>query len=334
MSDIFTMKTVPLTSELGIALKKFRIEQPNKVTASSMVSHFKKASSFFSKLENGDIKKIESDFLIEICNFISGTENGLSDFITGLSSSYTSFSDETKLIIMNIDDLIISRIIPANMIREINEYMNLHNITIPQLTEKINLNEDIIKYEYFEKMKTNIWESPSNNIDSAAIKLYVPQVYIEDLLLTDKIHMIHRVIAEAILYSLFRLGNESNPSALAHNKLRQYQMTGNRIIKITADKMNTILDEIGLEPDTAKALKSVTSNLKFITTMTKEYGSKKIKQIANNMDTDISFYFAYMAQDVQQLSSKDKEKKTEFLRELKSLIDKYSQEDTNIDMYE
>ena len=49
MSDMFTLKTIPLTPELGMALKNFRIE--NKVTAKSITEKFNKASSYISKLE-------------------------------------------------------------------------------------------------------------------------------------------------------------------------------------------------------------------------------------------------------------------------------------------
>ena len=62
MSDIFSIKTVPITPELGMALKNYRIE--NKITAKSITDKFGKASSYISKLEKGDIKKIDSSFLI------------------------------------------------------------------------------------------------------------------------------------------------------------------------------------------------------------------------------------------------------------------------------
>ena len=42
MSDIFTLKSIPLTPDIGMALKNFRIE--NKVTAKSITEKFDRAS--------------------------------------------------------------------------------------------------------------------------------------------------------------------------------------------------------------------------------------------------------------------------------------------------
>lgn len=330
MSDMFTLKTVPFTSELGMALKNFRIE--NKVYAKNITEKFDKASSYVSKLENGDIKKIESDFLIQLCNFIASSENGLSDFLNKLSQNFNKFTNETKFIVMNIDDLLLEHAVPTNLISEINEYLSSHNLTVKQLAEMVNSNEDIINKDDFENLPENIWYDKNYDIDNASIKLAIPSIYIEDLL-NQKIETIHRVIIEAILYSLYRLGKEENPLRLVFNKLELYHLVPTRrVIKITPDEIDNIYSE--LEPDTAHALNKVSKDLKIITALTKNYGAKRIKQIANNMDTDLGFCFAYMSFDIVELEKKDKEKKKEFLNELKALVDKYSQEDTEIDLYD
>lgn len=330
MSDIFTLKTVPLTPELGMALKNFRIE--NKVTAKSITEKFDKASSYISKLEKGDIKKIDGDFLIQLCNYIAGSENGLSDFLNRLSQSYKEFTNETKLIVMNIDDLLLEHTVPINLVLEINDYLSAHNLTIEQLVDMVNANGDIADREDYEKFPTNIWYEKDFDIDNAAIKLSIPSTYIEDLL-NQKIVTIHRVIIEAILYSLYKLGKEEKPHFVAHNKLDLYHLLPARnVIRVTPDNIDNIFG--GLEPDTADALKDVTSGLKLITTISKSYGAKRIKQIASNMDEDLGFCFAYMSIDIVELEKKDKEKKKQFLDELRLLVDKYSQEDTGIDLYD
>ena len=332
MSDIFTLKTITLTPELGMALKNFRIE--NKITAKSITEKFSKASSYISKLENGDIKKIEGDFLIQICNYIANSNDGLTNFLNRLSQNFKEFSNETKLMVMNIDDLLVEYTVPANLVSEISQYLSSHDLTVTQLVDKINANEDIADREDYNILPINIWYDKSSDVDNAAIKLSIPLTYIEDILNQNAI-TIHRVIAEAILYSLYKLGNEENPRFLAHNKLDFYHMLParrNETIKFTQDDIDNILSI--LEPDTADALKNVESNLRLITSITNNYGSKKIKQISNNMDEDLGFYFAYMSVDIVELEKKTKEKKTQFLKELKSLVEKYSQDDKVIDLYE
>ena len=121
MSDIFTLQIVPLTPDIGMALKNFRIE--NKITAKSITEKFDRASSYISKLEKGDIKKIDGDFLIELCNFITGSDDGLDIFLSKLSQSYKDFTNESKTIIMNIDDLLYEYTVPSKMLDEINCYI-------------------------------------------------------------------------------------------------------------------------------------------------------------------------------------------------------------------
>ena len=330
MSDIFTLQTVPLTPDIGMALKNFRIE--NKITAKSITEKFDRASSYISKLEKGDIKKIDGDFLIELCNFITGSDDGLDIFLSKLSQSYKDFTNESKTIIMNIDDLLYEYTVPSKMLDEINGYIKSHNISISTIVETINSNKDIAERDNYNDLPLNIWYSPNDDIDNAAIKMSVPLSYVEDLL-SGKIVTIHRVIAEVILYAMYKCGNEKNARDVANDKLKLYHIIPRRsVITLTPDNIENIFG--GLEPDTSDALKDVIMQLRLITTVTKEYGSKRIKQICSNLGEDLGFCFAYMSLNLVELEQKDKEKKKEFLNELKSLIDKYSKEDSGIDLYE
>ena len=330
MSDIFTIQTVPLTSDIGMALKNFRIE--NKITAKSITEKFDRASSYVSKLEKGNIKKIDGNFLIQLCNFITGTDDGLSIFLKKLAQNYKDFTNESKIIIMNIDDLLYEHNVSSKLIEEINGYVSRHNISISNIVKIINSNNDITGRNYYNNIPLNIWYSPDNNIDNATIKLSVPSSYIEDLL-SGKITTIHRVIAEVILYALYKCGNEKNPRGVANNVLNLYHIVPQRsIIELSSKNANNIYN--GLEPDTSYALKNVINNLHLITAATDEYGSKRIKQLYYNLSQDLGFCFAYMTLNLVDIGKKDKEKKKKFLNELKALIDKYSKEDSGIDLYE
>lgn len=336
MSDLFSLKTVPITPELGMALKNFRIEK--KITAKSITDKFQKASSYISKLEKGDIKKIDGAFLVQLCNFISGSENGILEFGGKLVPNYLDYSTETKIIIMNIDDLLLEHPVPSIFIDETTDYLNKHKITVQQLTKKINDNETIVNSPGYDSAPYNEWYAYENDIDNAIIKLSIPQSYIEDLL-SNKISFIHSIIAEAILYSMYRLvmNDESEARDLAHSKLTIYnilRMRGGNIIEVNDSNIESLFG--GLEPDIADALKGVTSGLKLITTLTKKngYGARRIKQINQNMHEDLGFCFAYMSSDLEKLSKKSRDKKQDFLNELKALIEKYSQDDSGFDLYE
>ena len=61
-------------------------------------------------------------------------------------------------------------------------YLNVHNLAIDQLVDKVNSNEEIINRDEFDSFPDNIWYDKDNDIDNAAIKLVIPSNYIKDLL--------------------------------------------------------------------------------------------------------------------------------------------------------
>lgn len=334
MSDIFTLKTVPLTPELGMALKNFRIE--NNKTAKAVIEKFSKASSYLTKLEKGDIKKIDSKFLIELCNYITETGEGLTTFVKRIAPNYLSYSDESKLIITNIDDLLIEHNVPSALITDITDYMKKNNICVQQLVSKINANEDIINSPYFNSAPINEWIMSDHQITSAMIKLDVPDSYVQDLI-DQKISTAHCVIVEAILYALYRLGDEEHAQTLANSKLHInniFHYRGGNIVEINDDNMDNLFG--GLEPEVSNDLQDIAFGLKIATSLSKQdgNGAKRIKQIKLNLHTDLGFTFAYMSVDLLKLTKKDKEKKKSFLRELRELVQKYSQDETGFDIYD
>lgn len=335
MNDIFSLKIVPITPEFGMALKNFRIE--NEITAKAIVTEFSKSSSYITKLEKGDIKKIEADFLIKLCNFITKTDVGLHMFLSKIARRYPEYSDETKLIIHNIDTLLVDHSVSASFIADINTYMSNHEITVEQLVAKINANEDLINHPAFSTAPTNEWVIPDpNNPADTFIKLNIPFSYVENFL-NGALDTIHYTIAEAILYALYRLGQEDEPRALANSKLQVnliHLCVGPNIIAVNDKNMDNLFG--GLSIESSIALQEITSALKLITTLTQGdgYGPKHIQQINANLQADLGFSFAYMSIDLEKLISKDKEKKKEFLKELKLLIEKYAQGETGLDIYE
>lgn len=335
MADIFTLQTVPMTSEIGMALKNFRIE--HEITATSIVNDFEKSPTYITKLEKGDIKKIETDFLIALCNYITKSEDGLRKFLSKVARNYLEYSEETKLILRNIDNLIIEHPITSSFIEEVAIYMNEHNIDIEQLAEKINANEDLKDLNQpLSNFEANILLDSDSSNYSHFIKLEIPTTYLKDLL-SNKITKIHYIIAEGILYSLYRLGNEKDARSFANSKLRVNNIIpyiGSTVIEINDENMDRFFG--GLQPEASDALQGIASGLKLIVNLTKkdDYGLKHIQQIESNLKSDLGFTFAYMSIDLEKLIIKSKQSKQNFLYELRELVEKYSQDETGLDLYE
>ena len=332
MGDIFTLKNVRFTPEIGMFLKNFRIEY--NITAKEINEYFGKASSYITKLEKGDIKKVDGQFLIDLCNYISKTEDGLRRFVSKSYRQYLDISDETKIALLNIDDLLIEHPVPEDLINEINSYLENHNLSAQQLFNQINENGDIqTRKEYdYDSLPENIWYEKNSIYEHAAIRLNIPLPYIEALL-SGNITNIHKVIAHAILYSMYRLGNENNPHELTFSTLRLYRITSAKnIITLSKDNVDDMLDS--LDPDAAYALDKAISCLKIATVLAKKSGTKRIQQIANNMDGDLGFYFSYISQDIQELQKNPTNRKQEFLNDLRLLIKKYSQNESTFNIYD
>lgn len=335
MSDFFTLKTIYINEELGMIIKNFRVEY--KVTAKSITDNFNKASSYISKLEKGDVKKIDVPFFVDLCNYISPEKNGVIDFVKKASSKFLDCSTETQNTIMNIDDLVIEHAVNNAFISEINKYMEEHSITVENLYNEINKNDDLkdLEGDLLKNIPSNEWYSkiPSKH-GRFVIKLAIPLDYLTGLL-SSNIQRIHAVIAEAILYTLFKLGGESSPKLLADSKLKLYDIIkyrGGNIISINEDELDEYFG--GLEPQTKKSLQHITSGLRVITAMTKNMGVARIDRIDKNITEDIGFFFAYMAQDLVDLEKQPKETKLAFLKDLKELIKKHTESsESKIDLY-
>lgn len=334
MLDIFTLQTINMTNELGMALKNFRIE--HEVTATSIVAEFDKSPTYITKLEKGDIRKMDGDFFINLCNYITQSDNGVEKFLAKTKRNYLEYSNETKLTLKNIDYLLVEHIITTNFIQELNNYMIDHNIIIEQLVEQINENVDL------KETNENIIDAPFNILcesqskSSYFINLNIPITYVKDLF-DYKITKIHYIIAEAILYNLYRLGNEPDAHSFATSKLHINNIVtciGSNMIEINSNQIDHFFGN--LQPETVNALQGIASGLKLIVNLTKknDYGAKHIQQIDSNLRADLGFAFAYMSINIEKMTNKSKDTKQNFLNEVKELIDKYSEDETGVDLYE
>lgn len=330
MKDIFAIHSIQINAEFGKAFKNFRIEQG--VTATAIIKRFNKNPTYITKFEKGEIKKINTDFFIELCNYITASTDGVKLFLSRMAHFYNTMSTETKTILMNIDEAIVSHTLPSKLVTDILEYMDGHDISKSELFRKINANEDVLDYPSFASAPPNIWYSDLEN-DQTFIKLDIPYDFINDFL-EFRIDKIHYVTALAILYALYRLGNEEDPYAVSFSKLRIYQISK----YLQEDNSSNSKDPLfeNLQPDDVESLREIISSLKLVINLTKDdnYGTGKIKQIQANLESDLGFSFAFMSLDLEKIILQNKERKQEFLNDLKQLIDKYSESNLGLDRYE
>lgn len=329
---ISTISAIPLTEEVGISFKNFRNKY--KVTAKDITEQFNKFASYITKLENGTVKKIEVSLLKDMCNYITQSSDGLYLFTEQLASNYTKYTEKTKLLIMNLDDVFVEYRIPEELVSEINSYITKKNIALIDIANKINENEDINDKVIYSSIPSNIWVMPYETIEDCVIKFEIPSEFVYSIFNSSQ-QLAPRVFLEVLLYKMYKLGGEENPREYANSKLRMYKITSLRYNAIDSSVATKLIKD--LDPDTIVNLDKIFNGLQLVASMTGAYGKSKTKNIAQNLQADLGFSFSYMAMDISQLKKKSKDRKQAFINDLRALIQKYSTEDTpetEIDLYD
>lgn len=241
---------------------------------------------------------------------------------------------------MNIDDLLCLHSVEPEFIEHIKIHLNKNNLSESDLINKINYNDDICNYEGYSDFIENEWLLKDNDIDKAFIKFNISNEYMHNLL-NGNIKYINCVIAEGILYNLYLLidiGDKARIQAIDNLKRFNIIRYRNcRIISIDA-KTNDYheLDNYfgGLEPQVSTSLRNITTQLRIITTLSKDVGAKRINIIDKNCEDDLGFYFAFISPDLSEIMKKSNTTKRNFLADLKQLITKYSEpEKESLDLY-
>lgn len=327
------MKFIQVTEELGITLKKFRID--NNKSSKDVAKHFDKSPSYISKLESGDIKKIELSLLYNIVLYISGQEDNEKSFdefiqLFKLKVIDTNDSLENKCAFENFDGIM--RIIPIDkdLILYAKELMEKNNISIIKLSDTINRNEDLdrIPRSEFEKLPTNIWSIYNNQI---IIRLDIPLHEIESILSLEK-HESRYTILQAIFYSLYKLIGHSKENAQLEtlktlNKFKVYSISSRDELlekSKTNKELEILLSDFDLE--NSKLSASVLEAFKLMSTIDVKSANIGLTRLKNNLKADLTFAFAFTALDITNIASLDSATKIKFLKDIKKFIQDYNNE--------
>lgn len=342
MSDLFTLKYVSITSTLGEIIKQQRLTAGIK--SQDVTKHIGKTAGYLSKLEKGLIKKLDTDIFVSICNFVFDNSEdtvvqpyGVIEFLKAAYQKYPSFSEAEKNTLQNIDDLLVIHDLPIQLIEEIRKYMKKKDISVGDLCKQINSNTDLQNQGInFSNLDSNVWILNGETIDTAIIKLSMPIQYLEALL-SGQIQHVHRVILEGVLNSLYILGKEDRPHRLANSKLTSasvLRIFGQNMVSVNAKNVDIIFDPENMDPKVFESLQNISTALKLIANTSKDQGRAGIKQIADNFDSSIGFYYAFIRNDLTPLKDKTKAQKQNFLNEVKELIKKYSEESLELETFD
>lgn len=332
------MQFIPLTPQLGELIKSFRIR--NEKTAKDISAIIDKTPSYLSKIENGSTKKIESSIFINMCNAITGSYEGIKNFIIFAFQNDTEYDKDTFITLLNIDDILYKFVPPKELLTYIVDKMSDNNISISDIREEMNANKDLLRLSetLYESLPYNIYAYVDDEKIDSVIKLSYDDITIKNIL--NNSSETNYVTLEAILYSLYKLCGKPAKDA----RIKAIETLNDRFDIISIRKEHTIVikskeDEekyLGkLEPNVEKDFHSVMGGIRIALLLSQSKGgSERIELLKNNLKTDLGFTFSFISTDLEKIFPLSKELKREFIRDLNKLIENYATKtDDNVDFF-
>lgn len=339
---------IKLSESIGLQLKEFRTQ--HQIKAKDIADFIGKSPAYISKLEKGQITQINKEELVKITNFITNSNEGYYLFCEKIASSAKPKELEQDNFLLNFD--LIDRKLPISneLINEIRERMTALNISIDDLTEYINQNEDLgpdflsehrININSIEK---NIWipyqEADFTEASRNFILLEYKKEKIENFI-NGELSKCEYMLPFAILHHLLKISYKRDGKTLDEDSIKNCQDEAEQILLKHKFYSLSVQSRLSTQSHTEEEYKSLLSNfdidnmqyisqilkaIQFLSSYDVEYTNKKLKIIVENFkECDISFSLAFMATPLLGIKELQPSMKKEFLNEVIKLIAKYTE---------
>ena len=337
------MPRFTVTKEMGLALKNLRNKRNAK--AIDVAKSINKTGAFISKLEKGILNTIEEKDLINIIYCLSDNKDEFNENIQLLLSdtnmTYTKKESESEEWKLNLD-LFYRRIsVPQSYKDIVKDKLQELNLSVLELSEYINANNDLysdetFSHELLDKAEKNHWYF--NNGDSFIV-VHVEEKELQKIIYSDEKQVSNYSILLCILVSLFRLKKISKEKAYhkAKKLLNDLQIH-------TLREKNSIMQAYDAEKKTEQLLdqrnnKSLSSEDRELLTLLYEitncirsfaelqgidYTNKKLSTLLNNLTPDPITFMGYIGIDLSKLKDCDFEIKKDFVSAVNDLVKEYS----------
>lgn len=337
------MPRFTVTKELGLALKNLRAQK--NVKAIDIAKSIHKTSAYISKLEKGILNTIEEKDLLNIIYHLSKDSDEFNENIQNLLSDTNvsltekeSASEEWKL---NLDLFYRHLSVPQSYQDVVKEELNTLNISISELAEYINANNDLYSDESFShdllnNAQKNHWYFNNGN---SFVVVHVEEEQLQDIIYSDEKPISNYSILFCILVSLFRI--EKIPHDEAYDKAKKLL---NDLQIHTLQEKSRIMQAYDAERETKDLLEQrnntslpaedcelltllhdITYELRsFAELQGIDYTNKKLSTLSKNLTLDPITFMGYIGIDLSQLKDCDFEIKKEFVSAVNDLVKEYS----------
>lgn len=338
---------IRFSEELGFQLKEFRNKY--QVKAKELAEFIEKSPAYISKLERGQIQQVDKKEFVKITNFIAKSEEGYYLFCEKIAEAADVKELDNNLLLLNFD--LLERRIPINehLIEIVKQMMDEASVNAEELISYVNQNEDLSQ-EFLNEHKLdpstiekNVWlpytEADSLDISHSFIFLdYSVNALIE--LLEGNIKKCEYMFLYAIVYHLLKLlykrkGMQYNDELINKCKIEAEEILLNEkfyslSVKArlqeqseTEEEYKNLLNEFDVK--NVEYVMDIISIINFLSEYDVSYTNDKLKGISENLKNgDPSFALAFMAMSINTLNDLTPIIKREFLKDVKDLIEKYT----------
>ena len=340
------MARYDVTLELASIIKTARID--HGITAKSVAEHVGKSQAYISKLEKGELKTIDQNLLIEIFEFIFGSEQEfqrflneeLSSVLSSLTLRHNSSEIKDQMWFNNFDTVIRLIPIPDSLINELNEIMNAFSISVDYLVNRTNGNEAIYKpVENLEDYSENIWHYIVENgeIKNAFIRLKLNTTDVEGIL-NSSVKKTNYVSMLAITYYILIIqahGNDKDIPKESYikihtqainllNKHHFYSLEEKAFLESHAQnepEREALLSDFDRE--NAKTISDIIQIFKMFSEVDLLKTTEYLNQFKKNLEWDGGFIFRIISLEFNSLNDTTYIQRKELLSEIIELIKRY-----------
>ena len=341
MLDSYTPPYVMITPEIGEILKQFRLSK--NVSSKAIADALHKTPSYVTKMERGHLKKIDTESFLSICNRISDSTNGVFGFLDKAREIMRSmkktepFSPETRLSLLNINDCTAPAIVSSRLRQYINEYIELHEISIDSLVEMINRNEDIRMEPGFHILSENEWSllttyKNGDKYEMLAYKACFSTEYINGIL-DGSIETTHRAILCILIQNAARITNSDHLYSSVETILDSFDIPAFSFIYGDTNTGENLNDVTGFDTVTRFLVQDIISSFKTIFEKYPDHGIPGLTKLSVNLQNDLGFTYAFLNTDLNPLKDKTKEQKQQFLNEVRDLVKKYAEQEPEVELF-
>lgn len=344
------MPKIVVTDKLADTLKMLRMQ--NGIKSKDLAEYLGKTPGYISKLEKQEVKNIEIETVESIFSFLLGKDYKKTEIweqiYASLQLKYSKAEIEDEIWFLNFDTVHRYIPIPDSIIDFFNEKIAELNITRESLLKRINANE-ALSQEVIDnvKIKPNLWY-PATSEKSSYIKINLSEKTLFDIL-DKRTPSSPYMFIFSILYYILKIEKYGDVTDIEDSQISQ--LNYNTTCILNSHKFYSIVERDNIvsgaqskeeirellssfDNDNAKLIGEILAELKFASDFDIRLTNERLRDFLENLNRNVWFTLKIISLDYKSLESVDMAQRKEFIKDIELLIQKYTDNQININSTE